>query len=131
MSTTRLSCILEILGHPNGKDGNRKLETLNALRWATLHGHDVLFVVDTQVGEEPRDILHFGYNYRCEASCSHDPEPWGVKRYFGICLIVGGDWDLTSYPLDYLVTPRARLSVVIKGTPHLGERHALKPVEEI
>ena len=127
--TSTLFGILEIAGHYRGKDARRKITALQCLRTATINGHDILTVIDTEQGVEPTTVDHYGYDYRCEGGCNHEPLPWGVKRYFGIHLVVSGDWDMLTYPLLYWVNPNAQIAVVGKALPHDGPRNALQEAE--
>ena len=121
--------ILEVAGHPNGKDARRALDALQDLRAATLNGHDVLAVIDTYNGAEPTHIEHYGYSYLCTDGCDHEDLSWGVERYFGINLVVSGDWDIATYPLRYWVNSHAQIVVVGKTGIHAGKRNALEEVQ--
>lgn len=126
--TSILFGILEIAGHYRGKDGQRKLKALANLRESKINGHDVLAVIHDSIDEEPKTVKHFGYDIRCANGCDHDPLPWGVKRYFGIHLIVSGDWDIANYPLRYWVNPNAQIMVTGKVLPFDGQRTELQAV---
>lgn len=118
--------ILEIAGHYRGKDGQRRLRAIDGLRKATIDGHDVLAVI-ADTNEEPTPVKYFGYD------CYHtngDPMPWGVKRYFGINLIVSGDWVMPLSPLRYWVNAHAQISITGKTMAYDGPRHELKEVSD-
>ena len=125
--TSILFGILEIAGHYRGKDGQRKLRTFDNLRKATINGHDVLAVI-ADTDEEPTTVKHFGYDHRCTNGCNHETMPWGVKRYFGINLIVSGDWDMLTYPATYWVNPHTQISITGKVSLYDGQRHKLEKV---
>ena len=128
-----LSAILEIAGHPNGKDRRRKLDTLADLRKAIINGHKVLSVIDVDYyNTEPTTIPHYGHDYRCINGCTHDPLPWGVKRYFGIYLVVSGDWD-TDDPIRYWINPNAQIVITGKLLPcnDDDQRHELVEVTSL
>lgn len=126
--TSILFGILEIAGHYRGKDGQRKLEALADLREASINGQNVVAVIHDSIDEEPTTIKHFDYDIRCALVCPHDPLPWGVKRYFGIHLIVAGDWDLVNYPLRYWVNTNAQIVITGKVMPFDGQRTELQAV---
>ena len=121
--TSILFGILEIAGHYRGKDSQRKLRAFGDLRKATINGHDVLAVI-ADTNEEPTDVQYFGYSYRTNG----DPLPWGVKRYFGINLVVSGDWDMLTYPLTFWINQHAQISITGKVSLYDGQRHELREV---
>jgi len=123
-----LNVILECAGHYRGKDIQRKLAAIEDLRKSTLNGHDVLAVI-VQQREQPTHTPHFGHDYRCASHCEHDPLPWGVKRYFGITLVVSGDWDMVNYPLRYWVNSNCQIDVTGEILPYEEKRRELREVK--
>jgi len=131
--TSVLFGILEVAGHPSGEDARRILRrihnALQDLRTATINGHDVLAIIDADQGAKPITVDHYGYNNRCRNGCDHEPVPWGVQRYFGINLVVSGNWDILNAPLRYWVNSDAQIDLTGKVLVHQGKRNPLKEAQ--
>ena len=82
--------ILEIAGHPNGKDERRYFNVLEQLRASQIGTYKVIGVIPSDEALEPVTVPDFGHDYRCQCG---NPEPWGVRRYFGIKLVIEGEPD--------------------------------------
>ena len=107
--------ILEIEGHYQGKDDQRKLAAFADLRKATINGHDILAVI-ADANEKPVTVKH--------NDCSHDP---AIKRYFCFNLIVAGDWDMLTYPVRYQVNCHTQVEITGMTLPYDGKRAGLLP----
>jgi len=85
MQSRVVTCILEVAGDPHGKDADRLARALLALERCNLAGNKILHVHHCQGANEPTTVPDFGHNHRCRCE---NPEPWGVKRYFGLLLFL-------------------------------------------
>ncbi len=109
MKLNILSGILEIAAHAKGgkRDFDRLTRALAELDRKALDGANVLRVHCCQENE-PCNVPHFGHSALCGEPCRHEPEAWGVLRYFGVELLIHGDVDLMNVPQAYRVNDHAQ-----------------------
>lgn len=128
MKVTELTAILEIAGHPNGKDIPRYLTALDNLKKGQIGNYPVLAVAYINPNEAPCRVPGFGHNYRCGNDCICDVQPYSVLRYFGLRFWVEGD-----FPLDLLTTVKlteyARLDICGKERSYEPGHLSLKEIK--
>ena len=128
MNTATYSVILEIEAHANGnhKDVQRHIKTLQDLRESQIYGHNVVAVITTNL-DQPANVKHFGYDYRCKAVCKHEPTPYGILRYFGTTLVITQPAEFGSDLFGtYQVNSIARVTICGVEMPYKGARNNLE-----
>jgi len=123
--TAVFSAILEIEAtQTKRKDAGRYERTLERIRHSIIEGHDVAGVI-VDANDDKCRVNHFRYNYLCKDGCDHKPSPYGVLRYFGLSIVLGGDIDIGGI---YKPNQYAELSLCGKDLPYTGERYAMPEV---
>ena len=130
-SVSHLLGVLEVAGHYRGKDAERKLQAIQDLKESSINGHDILAVIDDDANTEPITVKHWGYDYRCAKGCDHNPAPYGIKRHFGINLIVNGDWNMMTSPLCFEINPYAQIAITGMVIAYSGQRKELVIYENL
>lgn len=120
---------LEILGHPNGKDYMRWERTIQKLRGSKINNQNIAFVFGKH--EEPTTVPHFDHSVYCGEHCSKDPEPWGVKRYFSISLILDSTEEAVETFATYAIDSNSHIIIcgVVKSYPTI-ENGELKKLSQ-
>ena len=125
MKITELSVILEIAGHPQGKDLPRYMSALNRLKESSIGKHRIIGVAHISRNEPPCRVPGFGHNYQCDDKCICKVQPYSVLRYFGIVFWVIGDPPL-SLLKTYKLTEYARIDICGKDGPYKPGQSSLK-----
>jgi len=120
--------ILEIEGHPNGKDARRFLSTLEDIRRSSIEGNNVIAAINTQEDMQPTRVQHYGYNYKCEPNCPHESASYGILRYFGIELVIEGDVAIGEV---YKPNTYSRLDICGYDIPYTAERNDMTMVKVV
>lgn len=94
---TVVNGIIEVAGEYRGRDWGRLREVVSRLQHGIIQDCRVVFVGQqwdamTPIQDGMCHIPHFGYDYHCEPHCPHDPEPYGVNRYFGFTIVLHGSF---------------------------------------
>ena len=125
---TYVSVIVEIAGHPNGRDIDRKIAAAAALRQAAIGEFPVVSVTVEQ-GEEPTRVPGFGHSYLCKGVCRCNTQPWSVLRYFGFHVTVAGAAD-DSVLRRYRLTEHAEVEVCRIQQAHFAGVETLQPISK-
>lgn len=126
--------ILEIEAHANGgrHDIDRFLKAIEDLRHSSINTHAVQDVITT-TNDEPMLVKHFGYDYKCKVACNHTLPPYGVKRYFGVSLVIQGYNRPEAFHFlfgTYKINDFARIDICSYTSPYTGERKELQKIKE-
>jgi hypothetical protein len=123
--------ILELGGHVRGKDRERFTLAVNDLKASTIGDYPIMYVsTDSTTFENAGTVPDFGHDYRCKCE---NPEPWGVRRYFGVTLYVEGSPSPDDLFGDYSI-PNGRLIVtgiaLPRFSPDAADRRQLRVISQ-
>lgn len=100
--------IIEIEGQHRGNDFPRLLKAHRDLNRVALDSAQVLHVHHCRHNQEPCSVPHFGHSALCGEPCHVEALSWGVKRYFGVELLITGEFDLSNIPQAYRINEHAQ-----------------------
>ena len=93
---------LEIATDPKAGRARQLNRALAVLRRARIAGHAVVGVVGPTDGQQPSHAPDFGHSYHCQCL---QPEPFGVDRYFSVCVALAGEAELADIICSYWLQP--------------------------